>query len=187
MSTTTGTVLDTRTISTFHAGVYLQWTISGDVVFTVTLSSGANAVLNGLFFDAGPSMAPAPASVSTASVLTASLSAGSPAPASLSPASVPAVSVVHGPGAGTAAVVVAGDPLVDAIGAPDVGDDAPTAPAAAGDGGPDATREWVHDAAPAQVAPRIRSDTSRSATAARGQGRRPHDRLDEGLAGEVTE
>ncbi len=51
VSTTTGTVLDTRTISTFHAGVYLQWTISGDVVFTVTLSSGANAVLNGLFFD----------------------------------------------------------------------------------------------------------------------------------------
>ncbi len=51
ISATTGTVLDTRTISSFSAGVYLKWTLSGNVVIKVTDLAGPNAVLNGLFFD----------------------------------------------------------------------------------------------------------------------------------------
>ena len=47
----TGAVLGTRSISSFADGVYLQWTISGDVTFTVTKTAGPNAVLSGIFFD----------------------------------------------------------------------------------------------------------------------------------------
>ncbi len=47
----TGAVLDTRSISDFTGGVYLQWNVSGDVVITVTRTAGANAVVNGLFID----------------------------------------------------------------------------------------------------------------------------------------
>ena len=49
---TTGTVLDTETISSFTSGVYLNWKISGDLVITITSLAGVNAVLNGLFLDA---------------------------------------------------------------------------------------------------------------------------------------
>jgi hypothetical protein len=48
----TGTVLDTEKVSSFHSGVYVQWAVSGDLLFTITRTSGANAVLSGLFFDA---------------------------------------------------------------------------------------------------------------------------------------
>ena len=34
-----------------HAGVYLKWAVTGNVIITVTSLSGANAVLSGLFFD----------------------------------------------------------------------------------------------------------------------------------------
>ena len=51
-SATTGTVLDTATVSSFHNGVYLEWAISGNVVITITKLTGSNAVLSGLFFDA---------------------------------------------------------------------------------------------------------------------------------------
>jgi hypothetical protein len=47
----TGAVLDTETVSSFHAGVYLQWAIRGNVTFTFRKTAGADAVLSGLFFD----------------------------------------------------------------------------------------------------------------------------------------
>ena len=46
-----GTVLDTETVSSFHSGVYLKWTVSGNVVIKITSLSGPNAVLSGLFLD----------------------------------------------------------------------------------------------------------------------------------------
>jgi hypothetical protein len=59
ISTTTGTVLSTESLSNFASGAYLQWAITGDVVITVTRTAGANAVINGIFFDSGPSSASA--------------------------------------------------------------------------------------------------------------------------------
>jgi hypothetical protein len=56
----TGTVLDTEKVSSFSAGVYLEWAISGNVLFTVTKLGGPNIVLSGLFFDADPHPLPAP-------------------------------------------------------------------------------------------------------------------------------
>ena len=47
---TTGTVLDTRTISSFANGEYLTWRLSGNVELKFTSLSGPNAVLNGIFF-----------------------------------------------------------------------------------------------------------------------------------------
>jgi streptogramin lyase len=44
-------VLSTQTVSSFHDGVYMSWTISGNVLITITKTGGANAVLSGLFFD----------------------------------------------------------------------------------------------------------------------------------------
>jgi hypothetical protein len=48
---TTGTVLDTRTLSSFTNGIYCVWNISGNVKFTVTATAGPNAVVSGVFFD----------------------------------------------------------------------------------------------------------------------------------------
>jgi hypothetical protein len=48
---TTGTMLDTETVSSFHSGAYLQWMVSGNVVITITKTGGNNAVLSGLFLD----------------------------------------------------------------------------------------------------------------------------------------
>jgi hypothetical protein len=47
---TTGTVLDTETISSFSKGVYLDWAVSGNIVITITNKGPMNAVLSGLFF-----------------------------------------------------------------------------------------------------------------------------------------
>jgi subtilisin family serine protease len=47
----TGTVLDTRTITSFGGGIYLSWTLRGHVQLVVTALSGINAVVSGLFFD----------------------------------------------------------------------------------------------------------------------------------------
>ena len=47
----THAVLSTESVSSFHDGVYLSWTISGNVLITFTKTGGANAVLSGLFFD----------------------------------------------------------------------------------------------------------------------------------------
>ncbi len=49
---TSGTVLDTETLSSFTGGVYLQWEVSGDIVVKVTRLGGNNALINGLFLDA---------------------------------------------------------------------------------------------------------------------------------------
>ena len=58
-----GAVLDTETVSSFHSGVYLDWQVSGDVVITITDLAGANAVLSGLFLN--------PATVQTTSLVAA--------------------------------------------------------------------------------------------------------------------
>ncbi len=47
----TGTVLDTETVSSFQSGVYLDWSVSGNILITIRSLSGYNAVLSGLFFD----------------------------------------------------------------------------------------------------------------------------------------
>jgi hypothetical protein len=47
----TGTVLDTRTISSFDGGEYLSWNLSGHIRLVITdLTGGRNAVISGLFF-----------------------------------------------------------------------------------------------------------------------------------------
>ena len=51
ISSSTGTVLDTETIASFGNGVYLDWTVSGNVVIKITETKGASAVLSGLFID----------------------------------------------------------------------------------------------------------------------------------------
>ena len=50
----TGAVLSTETISSFDTGVYLQWTLSGNIWITITRESGGNAILSGLFLDPAP-------------------------------------------------------------------------------------------------------------------------------------
>ncbi|QEH37470.1 Glycosyltransferase 36 associated family protein [Aquisphaera giovannonii] len=45
----TGALLDSRTLSSFHGGAYLSWSVSGHVRFQVTRLAGANAVLSGIF------------------------------------------------------------------------------------------------------------------------------------------
>ena len=47
----TGAVLNTETVTSFHSGVYLDYAVSGNVDITITRQAGANAVLSGLFFD----------------------------------------------------------------------------------------------------------------------------------------
>ena len=47
----TGAVLNTETVTSFHSGVYLDWAVSGNVDITITHQAGANAVLSGLFLD----------------------------------------------------------------------------------------------------------------------------------------
>jgi titin len=46
----TGTVLSTQTLSSFAAGLYLSWSVTGNVVIKVTNLGGPNAVISGLFF-----------------------------------------------------------------------------------------------------------------------------------------
>jgi len=47
----TDAVLDTQTVSDFREGKYLVWKMKGRVIFKITITSGSNAVLSGLFFD----------------------------------------------------------------------------------------------------------------------------------------
>ena len=54
----TGAVLNTENLSNFSGGVYMKWTITGNVLITFTQTGGSNAVVNGLFFD--PPSAPPP-------------------------------------------------------------------------------------------------------------------------------
>jgi hypothetical protein len=73
---TTGSALDTETISSFATGVYLQWALSGDVVIKVTTIAGPNCVISGLFFDP-PTTPPAPLDTLNVSGVPSSVTAGS--------------------------------------------------------------------------------------------------------------
>jgi hypothetical protein len=46
----TGQILDTEMISNFSNGIYLIWNISGHVTINITDDVGANAIVNGVFF-----------------------------------------------------------------------------------------------------------------------------------------
>ncbi len=50
LDATSGTVLDSRTVRSFHGGAYLVWDVRGHVVVRLT-AIGGSAVLSGLFFD----------------------------------------------------------------------------------------------------------------------------------------
>jgi RHS repeat-associated protein len=50
---TNGTILDTRSASSFNRGVYYVWNLSGYVTVIVTKTAGANGVISGLFFGTG--------------------------------------------------------------------------------------------------------------------------------------
>ena len=53
-------ILDTRTISSFSNGVYVIWNITGNVRINVTLDTGGDAVLSGIFFGGHTPAASAP-------------------------------------------------------------------------------------------------------------------------------
>ena len=46
----TGTVLDSRNLTSFTNGIYLVWNVKGHVRFHVVLNGGSNLALSGLFF-----------------------------------------------------------------------------------------------------------------------------------------
>ena len=46
----TGSILDSRGLSNFHAGSYLTWTLTGHVQLRFSRTAGANAVLSAMFF-----------------------------------------------------------------------------------------------------------------------------------------
>jgi hypothetical protein len=49
---TTGTVVDTRSASSFTNGAYYTWQVSGKVRFKITRTGGANATVSAIFFGA---------------------------------------------------------------------------------------------------------------------------------------
>jgi hypothetical protein len=51
LDASTGAVLDTRTLANFGGGVYQSWNLKGSVRVRVLKTSGANAVISGIFFD----------------------------------------------------------------------------------------------------------------------------------------
>jgi hypothetical protein len=53
-SAASGATLDTENISSFTTGIYLVWTIAGNVKITVTCNNGPNAVVSAVFFGAAP-------------------------------------------------------------------------------------------------------------------------------------
>jgi hypothetical protein len=59
-----GKVLDTETLSSFHGGVYEEWNVSGHIKITITKRSGTNTILNGLFFST-PTPTPTPTETAT--------------------------------------------------------------------------------------------------------------------------
>jgi RHS repeat-associated protein len=61
----TGAVIDSRTVSSFNGGKYLEWEVRGDVQLRVTCLAGANAVVSGVFLDAGTGALPAAAATWT--------------------------------------------------------------------------------------------------------------------------
>ncbi len=88
LDASSGSVLDSRSLSSFNGGQYLVWTLSGHVTFRFTWTAGSNAVLSGLFFDAPASTLPAttttlssslnPSTVGTPVTLTATVTGSSP-------------------------------------------------------------------------------------------------------------
>ena len=72
----TGAVLDTENVKSFNSGDYLDWAVSGNVLITLSRTSGANAVLSGLFLDTPPTVtAETPASGATGVAVTSPLTA----------------------------------------------------------------------------------------------------------------
>ncbi len=59
-SAATGAVLSTQTVSSFQSGIYLDYTVSGNVLITFTREAGQNAVLSGLFLGSAPTPTPTP-------------------------------------------------------------------------------------------------------------------------------
>ena len=59
VSAASGAVLDTRILSSFGAGVFLQWNVAGNIKIIVTNEGPWNAVVSGIFLDAptGPTAA----------------------------------------------------------------------------------------------------------------------------------
>jgi hypothetical protein len=57
-SAATGAVLDTETVSSFYSGMWLVWSISGDVVITITGQAGSSPELSGVFLDPRPPSGP---------------------------------------------------------------------------------------------------------------------------------
>ena len=49
-------MLATQTLSNFSNGIYLDWSVSGNVLITITRLAGPSAVLSGLFIDAPPTV-----------------------------------------------------------------------------------------------------------------------------------
>ncbi len=47
---TTGAFLASQVVSSFHSGVYLDWSVSGNILITIANKGPINAVLSGLFF-----------------------------------------------------------------------------------------------------------------------------------------
>ena len=88
LDASSGSVLDSRSVTNFHGGQYLVWTLSGHVTIRITMTAGYNAVLSGLFFDAPASTLPAttttlasslnPSTVGTPVTLTATVTGSSP-------------------------------------------------------------------------------------------------------------
>jgi subtilisin family serine protease len=70
-----GSVLDTRSASSFTAGQWLVWSLSGHVIVRFTNTGPTQAVLSGIFF--GGASAPAPASGTAAFVKSDTTTAGS--------------------------------------------------------------------------------------------------------------
>ena len=54
INATTGSVLDTRSVSNFNGGQYLVWNLTGHVKINFTCTGGVNAVASGLLFGAQP-------------------------------------------------------------------------------------------------------------------------------------
>jgi len=50
-----GTVLDTRAYSSFTGGIYAAWNMKGHVLIQIANNGGINAIVTGIFFDAGGS------------------------------------------------------------------------------------------------------------------------------------
>jgi subtilisin family serine protease/uncharacterized membrane protein YkoI len=50
LDATTGSILDSRTVSAFSNGMYLVWNLRGHIKIRVTKTSGYNSVMSGLFF-----------------------------------------------------------------------------------------------------------------------------------------